>query len=155
MNRYIKSTFVLALGLSSLSALAGEIASSAIYADEAKNTAGANHAIAYQNIGVTEGSGRILNSRIYGQNARNDAFSRFGVAAQSIGAVNNGTMDNVTVNAFGAFNRGAGLRAFATQSIGVIEDGGTIRNSLINAPGALNNADRDDSEARQRIGVVR
>lgn len=154
MNRFNKAALVLALSLSSFGALAGEIANSAIYADEAKNGAGADHAIAWQNIGVTTDNGRILNSRIYGQNARNDAFSRYGVAAQSIGLAEGGTMDNVTVNAFGAFNRGAALRAFATQDIGVVKNNGSIRNSLVNAPGAFNNADKDDSEARQRIGVV-
>src|SRR5207248_5154084 len=137
-----KIALVIALGLSSALALAGEIKDTTVYGYNADNQANGSFSYAAQGIGVATGNATIQNSFIDGGNARNRADGYGSYASQEIGAAAYGGMlNNVYVNGNGARNTASGTYSVATQEIGkAVGFGSLIQNSVIYAPNATNSS---------------
>src|SRR5258706_5129854 len=85
-----KIALVLALGLSSVAAMAGEIQNSVVNGNNAINETNGSYAWAVQSIGVATGTGKIYNSTVNANGARNSANGYGSWAFQEIGAATNG-----------------------------------------------------------------
>jgi hypothetical protein len=153
MKTFRLSAVLVALGLSAVGAMAGEIRDTDIYADDVRNQADAN-ATALQHVGVTFGNGRILDSEINARKADNSATGNGALAHQDIGVANvGGTLRRVNVYADNAYNRAQGANSEAVQQIGKATNG-LIQDTNIYATNAYNLANGANSKAEQKVGVV-
>ena len=154
MKTFRLSAVVVALGLSAVGALAGEIRDTDIYADDVDNRATGTNSVALQHVGTTFGNGRILDSEIRASNAANRASGNNSVAHQDIGvATNGGTLRRVFVDADNARNHAQGNQSRATQEIGKVSNG-LIQDTNIYADNAANLASGFQSRAEQKVGVA-
>lgn len=154
MKRFTKSVLVVALGLATSIAFAGEIDNSTIDASGATNTSIGDQSRALQRIGVAADGGKIKDSLVLGVGAENRANGMNARAQQDIGVAQGGRLGNTNVVAFGAFNRALGDDSLAVQEIGKAKGSASfVRDSYVYGSGAYNQANAR-ATAEQKIGVA-
>ena len=100
MQAFRKTALTVALSLTALGAMAGEIAQTNVTANGVSNTTIGVNSRALQNIGVAEGNSRIQQSTIIVNGARNLSVGANSTASQSIGhTTGNGQLLRTTVSA--------------------------------------------------------
>lgn len=154
MKRFTKSILVVALGLATSAAFAGEIENTIVDGSYTNNFAQGDNAHALQRIGVAAYNGKIKDSQIYAGGADNRANGRNAQAQQDIGVAQDGRIRNTTVMAWSAQNRALGEDSVAVQEIGKAKgSASTLDYVTVYGMGASNQANAR-AKAEQKIGVA-
>ncbi len=154
MKRFTTSVLVVALGLATSAAFAGEIDNVTVDGTSASNVSQGDNSHALQRIGVAANSGKIKDSTIYAGNAQNRANGANAQAQQDIGVAQDGRIRNTHVVAWGAQNRATGDDSLAVQEIGKAK-GASSSLDYVNVFGTnASNQAYARSKAEQKIGVA-